>query len=102
MIKDNINYNINGDLMIKTIINDIDNYDYILSDKYNNIYKLNLEFYGLNNELKKGDIIYFSSELLIDEGMYSFGKIKNTNLNFSEYIVLMQGDKKIYLQRYYG
>lgn len=88
--------------MIKTEILNINNYDYILSDGNNN-YNLNLEFYDLDNKLNIGDIIYIPSKLLINNGVYSYGKINGKeNNNTNENIKIITNNKEIYLQRYYG
>ena len=88
--------------MIKTEIISINNYDYILSDGNNN-YNLNLEFYNLDNKLNIGDIIYIPSKLLVKNGVYTYGKIKDKKYkNIDEYIKIISNNKEIYLQRYYG
>lgn len=88
--------------MIKTEIISINNYDYILSDGNNN-YNLNLEFYNLDNKLNIGDIIYIPSKLLVNNGVYTYGKIKDKKYkNIDEYIKIISNNKEIYLQRYYG
>ena len=88
--------------MIKTEILNIDSYDYILSDGINN-YKLNLEFYDLDNKLNIGDTMYIPKKLLINNGVYTYGKInENKKENIDEYIKIISNNKEIYLQRYYG
>ena len=88
--------------MIKTEIICINNYDYVLSDGKNN-YNLNLEFYDLDNKLNVSDIIYIPSKLLKNNGVYTYGKIKEENImNTDEYIKIISNNKEIYLQRYYG
>ena len=88
--------------MIKAEILNIDNYNYILSDGKNN-YKLNLEFYDLDDKLNIGDIIYIPSKLLINNSVYTYGKInEDKKENDDEYIKIISNNKEIYLQRYYG
>lgn len=88
--------------MIKTNIIDIrDIYYYIVIDSDNNKYELNIEFYDINKP-NVGDIIYFPKRILVNNGVYSFGMIKDTNNTLDDYIVVILNGKKIYLQRYYG
>lgn len=88
--------------MIKTNIIDIrDIYYYIVIDSDNNKYELNIEFYDINKP-NVGDIIYSPKRILVNNGVYSFGKIKDTNNTLDDYIVVVLNGKKIYLQRYYG
>ena len=88
--------------MIKTEIISINNYDYVLSDGKNN-YNLNLEFYDLDYKLNIGDIIYIPKKLLVNNSVYTYGKInENKKENTDEYIKIISNNKEIYLQRYYG
>ena len=88
--------------MIKTVIISINNYDYVLSDGKNN-YNLNFEFYDLDNKLNIGDIIYIPKKLLVNNSVYTYGKInENKKENTDEYIKIINNNKEIYLQRYYG
>lgn len=88
--------------MIKTEILNINNYDYILSDGKKE-YNINLEFYDLDNKLNIGDIIYIPKKLLINNGVYTYGKVsENIKENDDEYIKIISNNKEIYLQRYYG
>ena len=83
--------------MIKTEIISISNYDYILTDGKNN-YSLNLEFYDLDNKLNVGDIIYIPKKLLINNNVYTYGKIiENEKQNIEEYIKIIHNNKEIYL-----
>ena len=87
--------------MIKTNIIDIkDIYYYIVIDSDNNKYELNIEFYDINKP-NVGAIIYFPKRILVNNGVYSFGKIKDTNNTLDDYIVVVASGKKVYLQRYY-
>lgn len=89
------------DIIIIEIIS-INNYDYTLTDGNNN-YNLNLEFYDLDTKLNIGDIIYIPRKLLINNGVYAYGKIiKSEKQNIEEYIKIIYNNKEIYLQRYYG
>ena len=47
-------------------------------------------------------LIYFPKRILVNNGVYSFGKIKDTNNTLDDYIVVVASGKKVYLQRYYG
>ena len=88
--------------MIKTNIININGYNYTLSYGNNN-YNLNLEFYDLDDKLNIGDIIYIPDKLLINNGVYTYGKINEEKKeNIDEYIKIISNDKEIYMQRYYG
>ena len=88
--------------MIKTNIIDIrDIYYYTVIDSNNNKYELNIEFYDINIP-NIGDILYFPKRILVNNGVYSFGMIKDTNNTLDDYIVVILNGKKFYLQRYYG
>lgn len=94
--------------MKKLIIKEINGYEYILKDDGNKEYNLNLEFYELDENLKKGDYIYLNEKLLYNERVYSFGPIKKEvnenieNITDAEIIGVKKGANIIYLQRYYG
>lgn len=95
--------------MKKLIIDNINNYDYYLKDEYEKLYKLNIEFYDLVDDIKIGDYIYMNEELFEEKNtLYSFGPLtgecgrKITSSTDKDIIVLISNDKEIYLKRYYG
>ena len=92
----------------------INNYKYELEDEEHNIYKLNIEFYDLEKEIKVNDYICMAEELLNKNyteysNFYRFGKLnspygrKITEIqNSIDIIGLKQSNNLIHLQRYYG
>lgn len=94
--------------MKKILINKIDNYVYYLLDEKNIEYKLQLEFYDINNLPKIGDYLYVNEKLLNEQILLSFGLInsqdgKDINLLKDEEILVWVGNyDKIYFKRYYG
>ena len=96
--------------MIKLIIENIDQYNYILKDKENIKYKINIEFFDIDELPKIGDIIYVNSKLLynINNNVVSFGKIDGhygreiIDENDEDIIGISINNKIIYLKRYYG
>lgn len=92
--------------MKKLQIFDIKEYEYYLKDSNNNIYNLNLEFYNMNKP-KINSYIYISEKLIRNtiERMYSFGPLNNEigyKVKEEDIIKIIDNDKELYLQRYYG
>lgn len=94
--------------MLKCQISQKDNYIYTLKDNNDNIYHLNMDFYGLTEKPQVGDYIYLDSELLKTNIPLYFEVVTNANQNrFSalspqEIICLNHKNQKIYLVRVYG
>ena len=99
--------------MKKLEITSKDNYDYILQDENGNIYNLNLEFLDVEEEIKVGNYINFSEELLDPKydgysKSYTFGNLDskygkaNIELDDIDVIKVEWKDKNIYLKRLYG
>ena len=95
--------------MIKLIIENIVEYDYSLKDKDNNKYRFNIQFYDLDNKPKVGDSLFVHEKLLDDVNyVFSFGPIDGEygrdimSSNDSDIVVLVMGNEKIYLKKYYG
>jgi glyoxylate utilization-related uncharacterized protein len=94
--------------MIKLLIKKIDSYIYELVDEGKKVYKLNLEFINLNEKPLIGDYIIMDKNILNENNFYTFGPLKEAykeqkDLNVDkDFSVLIHGDTKIYLQRYYG
>lgn len=91
--------------MIKLIIKEIDNYNYIL--EHNNIkYNLTIELINTDITLSKGDIIYIEKSVIQEKIPLIFGpingKYSKNELNEKEFITILKNNNKIYLQRYYG
>ena len=96
--------------MIKLIIENIEGYNYTLKDNDNNRYKINIEFYDIDELPKIGNAIYINNKLLnkINNNVASFGKLdgvygrKIMDENDEDVIGVSIHDKVIYLKRYYG
>ena len=99
--------------MIKLRISNSDGYLYELEDENSRKYKLNLEFFDLEEPLKVGNQIFMSPKLLDSnyEGYstnYTFGSLDNkygkSNLPLDDIDVIkvIEKDKEIYLKRLYG
>ena len=95
--------------MIKLTIVEINGYNYFLKDSFDNVYRFNIEFYGLKDNPKEDDYMFVDESLLKENNsMISFGplggiygrKIKDSN--DKDLIVLVVSGKKFYLKRYYG
>lgn len=84
--------------MKKVKVTNIDNYMITLENN-NKKYIKNIEFYDIN--LKEGDIIYISDEVLEEDNIYTYGPVKK-DAKLEDLIKITKEDKSIYLQRYYG
>ena len=94
-------------IMQKLVINKIDNYNYELQDKDDNIYNINMEFYDLEKTVQVGDVLYMDEDLL-KEKILNFGSLNNecgkviTDSSDKDIIVLVINNEKNYLKRIYG
>ena len=95
--------------MIKLIIDKVEGYNYYLIDNNNKKYKINIEFYNIENKPKEKDIIYMNKELLNEINIpLSFGPLlvkygrKIESAEDKDILVLVSDNKKEYLKRYYG
>lgn len=99
--------------MVKLQIINKDNYIYNLKDEQDNNYNLNIEFLDIGENLKIGDYIYISAELLDPRydgysTSYTFGSLKNKygkdniKLTDIDVIKIKTNEKEIYLKRLYG
>ena len=89
--------------MIKLIIKSKDEYsNYVLEDNKNNIYEVNINF--IDVELPPVEAsIYIPEKVLKEKVSLNYGLIEDTaNINEDELITIIQNDKKLYLQRFYG
>ena len=89
--------------MIKLIIKSKDEYsNYVLKDNKNNIYEVNINF--IDVELPPVEAsIYIPEKVLKEKVSLNYGLIEDTaNINEDELITIIQNDKKLYLQRFYG
>lgn len=84
-------------------------YNYRLKDENGQSYKLNMEFYDLENPVQVGDLLYSNEELLKEENtFFSFGSLvgkygrKITSSSDIDIVVLVNNQKEIYLKRFYG
>ena len=89
--------------MKKLIIKSKDEYsNYVLEDNKNNIYEVNINF--INVELPNiGSCLYIPEKVLEEKVSLNYALIEDTtNIDEYELITIIQNDKKIYLQRFYG
>lgn len=94
--------------MIKLVIEDINDFNYVVSDidkKYNFMF----EFHDVDNNPKVGDYMYVNEGLLREENsFFCFGKLDSKyghdieKIDDKELLVLVIDNKKIYLKRLYG
>ena len=85
--------------MKKVKVIKVDNYVITLEDNNKKEYIKNIEFYNI--DLKEGDIIYISDEVLEEDNIYTYGPVKE-DATMDDLIKIIKEDKRIYLQRYYG
>ncbi len=94
--------------MLKLKIDSINGYEYLLSDTNKNSYYVNIEFYGLNDNLTLDDKIFIEEKLLnnINNQMVNFQVINYdflSNVNKDEIMIIVRNNgDKIYLYRVYG
>ena len=89
--------------MKKLIVKSKDEYsNYILEDNKNNIYEVNINF--IDVELPTiGSYLYIPEKVLKERVSLNYGLIKDTtNINEDELITIIQNEKKLHLQRFYG
>ena len=81
---------------------------YLLIDKDNNKYDLNICVMDVNYEIMVGDVLYIDGSIIRDESVFTFGLLdseygrKINNINDKEIVVFKRKDKKYYMKRYYG
>ena len=99
--------------MIKLKIVNIDGYQYYLEDEDKRNYIFNLEFLDVEDDIKVGNFINISAELLNPRYAgystnYTFGSLESKygkdkiKLNDIDVIKIETEDKEIYLKRLYG
>ena len=99
--------------MEKLRIEKIENNNYVLVNKSGEKFEFNLTFYDLEENLSKGDFLYFNKELLNPEykeysKTYFFGpldEVSGREIKSKDDIDLIKiklGDKTIYLKRFFG
>lgn len=86
----------------------IDGYRYILMDKDNREYDLNIEIVDTDYNIKIGDIMYISTKVVDKERVFTFGEIDSIygidmeNINDQEIVVFVSDNAKYYFKRIYG
>ena len=99
--------------MIKLEIVNKKSYAYHFKDELENKYIISIEFFDIQENLKIGDYIYFSKELLDPSydgysTSYTFGDLankygkNNISINDIDVIKIIIDTKEIYLKRLYG
>lgn len=89
--------------MKKLIVKSKDEYsNYILEENKNNIYEVNINFLDIESP-KIGSYLYIPEQVLEEKVSLNYGLIEdNTNIKEDELITIIQNDKKLLLQRFYG
>ena len=87
-------------LKLEVIFNEYANY--ILKDKDGNEYEVNINFIDIDKP-KIGTIIYIQKSVLDEKVSLNYGLVDKDSINNEdEIIMLSEGEKKKYLQRFYG
>jgi len=88
--------------MIKLVMKSKDEYCNYILEGNDKIYDANINFMGVELPVV-GDYIYISEKVLKEKVSLNYGLIDNeNNINENELMILVNNNKKIYLQRYYG
>jgi len=88
--------------MIKLVMKSKDEYCNYILEGNDKIYDVNINFMGVELPVV-GDYIYISEKVLKEKVSLNYGLIDNeNNINENELMILVNNNKKIYLQRYYG
>ena len=89
--------------MKKLIVKNKDEYsNYILEDNKNNIYEVNINFIDVELPII-GSYLYIPEKVLKERVSLNYGLIEDTtNINEDELITIIQDEKKLHLQRFYG
>ncbi len=89
--------------MIKLTIISKDEYaNYILKDINDNKYELNINFMNIEKP-KVGTDIYIQESVIKENISLNYGLVNSDSKpNKDELIVILDGKKQMYLQRYYG
>lgn len=99
--------------MVRLKIESKESNDYILKDEKGNIYKMNFEFFDIEETPKANDYINISAELLNSKykeytTYLTFGNMdnicgrKDATMSDIDVIKIEMEDKEIYLKRLYG
>lgn len=86
------------DVIVDVIVDEIGDFYYIFVDKFNNHYRVLIEFIDVS--IKVGDRVFLPSLVLREENIFTYGPIYDDNS--SEYIKVMSDGKEYYLERYFG
>lgn len=89
--------------MKKLLIKNKDEYsNYILEDDKKSVYEVNMNY--IDVELPTiGSYIYIPEKVLNEKVSLNYGIIQDTtNIDEDELIMIIQNNKKVYLQRFYG
>ena len=86
-------------MMKKVKVVEANKYDFVLEDKDNKRYEINIQFYDAT--LDEGDYIYIDEKVLEETNLYTYGPLLE-EANEEDLIKIVKNGKEIYLQRYYG
>ena len=88
--------------MIKLKIVENDEYaNYILKDNDGKKYEVNINFMNMKKP-KVGTIIYIDESVLAENVSLNYGKPDGDLVEEKELMIVVQGEEKTYLKRYYG
>ena len=88
--------------MIKLLMKSKDEYCNYVFENNNKTYELNINFMDIELPVV-GDYIYMPENVLKEKVSLNYGLIDSIdNLNEDELVLLVNNNKKVYLQRYYG
>lgn len=83
-------------------------YRYILLDRDNKEYDLNIEIVDTDYNIRVGDTMYISTEIVDSERVFTYGKIDSIygvdmeDINDLEIVVFVSDNVKYYFKRIYG
>lgn len=75
--------------------------NYILKDNDGKKYEVNINFMNMEKP-KVGTIIYIDELVLAENVSLNYGKPDGDLTEEKELMIIVQGEEKIYLKRYYG
>ena len=99
--------------MVKLEIVNVEGYLYVLEDTNGNKYRMNLDFWDIEEKPQIGDYMQISAQLLNPKyagysSNYTFGDLKsiygkkNIEIDDIDVIVIEKNKKEIFLKRLYG
>ena len=88
--------------MKKCMIQEVDNYDFIITDEKGVVHRLNIEFYS-EYKPQVNDILYIDDSVLKEVNLYAYEEINDTdNIDIKDVIKVLSSGKYYYYKRVYG